>query len=250
MTTLIERLQPLCSQQPESRTAQPFAINTKRKLVFCPRGGKRVVVATDGFILVGVASEDEAPRAPMELMDTSIASWMLEEMPKDPVVTVLPILLQWAGESKWFAPCGACDGTGRVRLCAKCAGEGEVECECDSCGDLHIADCDDCGGKKTTPGKSDPCGNCAGTGKTSELTTPGIPGLVADVIVDKRRLARMLSTVDRLCVERKLSRTCLAWRGRLQDALYIGGTGWRALVMRLIPAELALADNAESKFVP
>lgn len=41
------------------------------------------------------------------------------------------------------------DGEEQELRCPKCNGEGEVDCECDSCGDVHSKECSECDGEGT-----------------------------------------------------------------------------------------------------
>ena len=59
--------------------------------------------------------------------------------------TLLSELVAWAdGYARHGGgSCPSCDDSGD-RKCGKCAGTGIIECECDTCGNCHDYDCQEC----------------------------------------------------------------------------------------------------------
>lgn len=58
--------------------------------------------------------------------------------------------------------CGTCLGTGKA-WCARCDGDGTVECTCIDCGDVHDRKCGECNGS----GVVGHCAECGGAGSVA-----------------------------------------------------------------------------------
>jgi hypothetical protein len=124
---------------------------------------------------------------------------MIAKGPVSAIHTTIGRLAEWAGTPEWNYPCSCCKSTGKqVGDCERCKGEGTVTCYCE-CGDEHERDCPVCdGGGAGTKHDGDTCDRCIGTGHATEIPADGIMrGLVAGIVVDKRRLARMIAVIDK-----------------------------------------------------
>jgi hypothetical protein len=91
-------------------------------------------------------------------------------------------------EGAIVAACSDCAGSGD---CARCEGDGRVECECVECGNVHRSDCNDCDG-------SGDCEFCDGSGRRQDAS-----GVVARFGPDALRwhagyLASRMAVGDRL----------------------------------------------------
>lgn len=225
MRTLEERLHPLCG------SLHPRVL----RLVVSEAP---MVVACDGCMALGLNGVGgvDPTRDDVRIGLTK----MLEALPEgDRIETTVEKLLAWTGQPTWAFPCVKCDGTGKkpaVSSCVRCQGSGSVECSCSECGDDHERDCGECYGTGETAaeagGETRPCDNCNGSGKVDDLPSGGIDGgghhgVILGMVLDRRRLARILSCVTGPCV---------AWVFRDYSPwtlyrLHLRGPGWTALLM-------------------
>ncbi len=125
---------------------------------------------------------------------------MMAKGPVSAIHTTIGRLTDWAGTPEWSYPCAYCKATGKeIGDCERCKGKGTLTCHCIDCGDEHERECPVCDGNGAgTTHDGDTCHTCLGTGCVTEVPADGIVrGLVAGIVVDKRRLARMLAVIDK-----------------------------------------------------
>lgn len=210
MPTQLDRL---CRPDREG-IKQPFAVDD-------------YTVATDGCVLLAVQGVSAGARAATEAQAAFMRDWL--PLPIGTRTVRLADLRAFAGAAVWSSPCDECFGAGKVALCPDCGGDGDTECTCDNCGDAHRTGCSRCGGDGVLAAGagSQPCPECDGTGKTTDLVGDAEPVSVLGVVVDRRRLARLLDcapdaeTVETAALD--CGGPCLA----------LWGDGWHARLMAM-----------------
>lgn len=192
--TLTERLMPLCCRN-RAHMNKPIAIEI---VPF----GRMFLAACDGSMVVAVASEE--PGAETEDTVRKELTRLIEErVPQYATATTSEKLRAWSGEPVWQSTCPECKGDKTVLSpgdCSNCEGEGEVTCYCMDCSNEHTRDCQTCDGTGDGPvekGTPTDCDRCAAIGTIPELLSKEAdPGRVERLVVDRRRLARLLSMTD------------------------------------------------------
>jgi hypothetical protein len=118
--------------------------------------------------------------------------------------------------------------------CSRCEGNGTVDCYCSDCGDDHEKECPQCDGDGETVaeagGETQACEDCRGSGTLTDPPTAedGDAGVIFSMVLDRRRLARLLSCA---------SGSCVVWVHRTASGppesqrLHLRGFGWRAVLM-------------------
>lgn len=129
--------------------------NVKKFTVPFVVGGFRY--ATDGKILVRIATTDaDTPEPPCN------PTGVCDHLPEVVRMIDMPIIPPAEMEK-----CRECKGTGHFKICDKCDGTGEHECDC---GDFH--DCGYCNGTGREFGANgEKCENCDGSGEVVKETT-------------------------------------------------------------------------------
>jgi hypothetical protein len=140
----LEEMQRFCSS------------DVTRPQIHTPFTGGEWTYATDGRILIRVpaipgARTDHFPKDYDKVVPDGFGMEAVEFPP---------------GWNEFFEErvvCGDCEGSGRMKYCESCVGEGEVECEC--CG--QMAYCNECKGTGRLideDGEGEACEQCDGAG--------------------------------------------------------------------------------------
>lgn len=138
-------------------------------------------IATQGHYLLALEYEaegltaDPPPAASMAKMTRE----SIRPMKPHGTVVDLVALREWCGDT-----CSQCHGAGRVNVCKDCDGEGEIDCECETCGDSHERTCRECDGdggercpRSCQPKVMDPRGVLVGLAINRRLLREALAGL-------------------------------------------------------------------------
>ena len=106
-----------------------------------PRRFGEWIAATDGHGMIAIRSAEECEadanfKSALNLIETPLGDI---ELPLAPLKEALD------GEPDGEPYCLKCSNTGLVD-CDECDGCGEIDCECDECGDEHTYKCKNCSG--------------------------------------------------------------------------------------------------------
>lgn len=190
------------------------------------------VVTCDGTMFVATRQSTDEPPGDKTITKTLIG--FIEAAPRpDAFDDTVESLAAFAGKPQWELSCSTCDGKGVVPAPTKCeepgCDEGIIECICFDCNDVHERDCKRCDGTgegplSTRKGDTVECEDCK-KGLTIELeSSKAEPVVVAGQIVDRRRLARLLTPVA-------VAGDCTVWAER--DALHARGMDFHLTLMKL-----------------
>lgn len=151
------------------------------------------IAACDGSMVLAVIGSKNPVRAgdapPPENVIKYTAEWLAADPPRSAIVTTAEKLCSWSGDPCWESKCWHCKGAGK-RVCV-----------CPTCDDDHSRDCSECRGEGSVEtGNMIDCDGCDGTGVNMALqSVKHHGGLIADAVVDIRRVARLMSCVDGEC---------------------------------------------------
>ena len=141
----IEAIKKLCAEDFRIDLALPFK---KGEYIY----------ASNGKYCIRIKETPEFTTDVVSKVDISVLGWEMIDKVKNWIL-LMPIV-----QDEAFKNCRKCNGTGRAKICGKCSGEGEVECEY---GFNH--ECPRCNGEGVCDnGKAESCEWCGGTGKVHD----------------------------------------------------------------------------------
>lgn len=124
-------IETFCNGEKSPWMSKPFTLDVDGVTWLC---------ASDGYHMVGLRAETAIERKDLPAKLLELAPGYVRSAKSTATLDVDPELLSLC---RVAGPCSDCSDTLRAK-CRDCDGKGKTTCECSSCGNAHVGECQEC----------------------------------------------------------------------------------------------------------